>query len=97
MTDVDAYMATTVAPVVVQKGNVTPKAPKRKRDTETKTHDTDELRKKARLYCSCAQQGKSVSRYSSQRMTEFVEERESLTNKRNYIRVFSDLSINYGP
>lgn len=87
MTDVDEYMATTVTPVVIQKG----KAPKRKRDTESKTHDTDELRKKARLYCSCAQQWRSVSRYSSQRMTEFVEEREFDQQKELYTSVFGFL------
>ena len=77
-------MATTAAPVVVQKKT----GPKRKRDTETKTHDTDELRQKARLYCSCAQQWKSVSRYSNQRLGEFVEEREFDQQKELYTSVF---------
>ena len=71
-------------PVVVQKKT----GPKRKRDTETKTHDTDELRQKARLYCSCAQQWKSVSRYSNQRLGEFVEEREFDQQKELYTSVF---------
>ena len=85
MSDVDAYMATD--PVFVQKGGVKPKA-KRKRDTETKTHDLDELRKKARLYCTCAQQWRSVSRYSSQRLTEFVEEREFDNQRELYTSIF---------
>ena len=82
MTDinVDQYMAATTTqpqPVV--------KALKRKREhAET----NNELRQKARLYCQCPQQWKSVSRYSDQRLMEFVQEKQFDQQRHLYNTVF---------
>ena len=77
---VDQYMAATTTPP-----QPVIKAPKRKREhAETNT----ELRQKARLYCHCPQQWKSVSRYSDQRLMEFVQERQFEQQQHLYNTVF---------
>ena len=77
---VDRYMAATTTqpqPVV--------KALKRKRDNaETNT----ELKQKARLLCQCPEQWKSVSRYSDQRLMEFVQEKQFDQQRHLYNTVF---------
>ena len=77
---VDRYMAATTTPP-----QPVTKAPKRKREhAET----NNELRQKARLYCQCPQQWKSVSRYSDQRLMEFVQERTFEQQQHLYNTVF---------
>ena len=56
--------------------NPTPVTKKRKRST------TNELRTKARFYCNCPEQWRSVSKYSEKRLTDFVHERE-FSDERN--------------
>ena len=77
---VDRYMAATTTPP-----QPVVKVQKRKRDNaETNT----ELKQKARLYCRCPEQWKSVSRYSDQRLMEFVQERTFEQQQHLYNTVF---------
>ena len=62
MTDASEYMAPAGGEI---------KTKKRKLVTSD-----DELRQKARLICKCPQQWKSVSKYSTARLSEFVSEHE---------------------
>ena len=48
----------------------------------------DELKQQARLHCSCPQQWKSVSKYSQNRMTEFVLEKEFESQQALYDNIF---------
>ena len=48
----------------------------------------DELKKKARLYCTCPEQWRVVSRYNPKRLGEFVEEQEFLKNRQLYDSIF---------
>jgi hypothetical protein len=77
---VDRYMAATTTPP-----QPVVKAQKRKRDhAETNT----ELKQKARLLCRCSEQWKIVSRYSDQRLMEFVQERTFEQQQQLYNTVF---------
>ena len=77
---VDRYMAATTTPP-----QPVIKVQKRKRDNaETNT----ELKQKARLYCRCPEQWKSVSRYSDQRLMEFVQEKQFDQQRHLYNTVF---------
>ena len=77
---VDRYMAATTTPP-----QPVIKVQKRKRDNaETNT----ELKQKARLLCQCPEQWKSVSRYSDQRLMEFVQEKQFDQQRHLYNTVF---------
>ena len=77
---VDRYMAATTTPP-----QPVVKLQKRKRDNaETNT----ELKQKARLLCQCPEQWKSVSRYSDQRLMEFVQEKQFDQQRHLYNTVF---------
>ena len=54
----------------------TPVNKKRKRSTTKTDSENNELRSKARFYCNCPEQWRSVSKYSEKRMIDFVHERE---------------------
>ena len=58
---------------------------KRKRQNPTADH---ELKRKARFYCTCPQQWKSVSRYNPNRLAEFREEMEFMKNKQLHDSIF---------
>ena len=60
----------TVPAVVTTKGV----SKKRKRTEDDKTN-TDELKKRARLFCKCPEQWRSVSKYNPKRLEEFVTEK----------------------
>jgi hypothetical protein len=62
-------------------------ARKRKAVTTTK-EDTTDLRQKARLYCKCSEQWRTVSRYNSKRLLEFIEEQEYNNQSTLYESVF---------
>ena len=68
---VDDYFVepnSSVDPVVVTK--------KRKLSStdSTKRNEFDDLKKRARLFCKCPEQWRSVSRYNPKRLREFVDE-----------------------
>lgn len=58
-------------PAVVTKGA----AKKRKRTVEDDNTNTDELKRRARLFCKCPEQWRSVSKYNPKRLEEFVTEK----------------------
>ena len=58
---------------------------KRKRETK---EDNSVLKQKARLYCKCPEQWRSVSRYSDARLQQFIEEQEFLQQKQMFDSVF---------
>ena len=61
---------------------------KKKRKRDTVSDDVTTLRQKARLYCTCPQQWKSVSRYSQKRMEEFITEKDFERQQQIYTSVF---------
>ena len=60
----------------------------KKRKAITNKEATNDLRQKARLYCKCPQQWRSVSRYNTKRLEEFVEEQEYNNQSALYESVF---------
>lgn len=48
----------------------------------------DDIKKKARLYCTCPEQWKSVSRYNAERLTQFCEEYEFRQQSELHTTVF---------
>ena len=73
---------TDAAPAVVTKGGK-----KRKRTEDDKTN-TDELKKRARLFCKCPEQWRSVSKYNPKRLEEFVNEQTFSQDQVLYDGVF---------
>jgi hypothetical protein len=82
MTDIGDYLANESVPAQV---TAEPSNKKRKRSL---TKD-DELRQKARFYCKCPEQWRSVSRYSEKRLTEFVQEKEFNDQQQLYDSIFT--------
>jgi hypothetical protein len=81
MTDtIGDYMADIPAVVTVE--------PKNKKRKKTVTRD-EELRQKARFYCKCPEQWRSISRYSEKRLLEFVQEKEFNDQQQLYDSVFT--------
>ena len=65
---------------------------KRKKEIPAnKEAEREQLRKKARFHCACPEQWKSVSRYSNQRLTEFIENKEYEMDKSMQGSVFDFL------
>ena len=62
---------------------------KKKRKLDEKKDDTDELKQKARLYCSCTEQWKIINKYSVDKLKTWVDEREFEQTKRLHETVFS--------
>ena len=60
----------------------------KKRKRQTIQPELDELKKKARLYCTCPEQWRVVSRYNPKRLGEFCEEQEFLKNRQLYYSIF---------
>jgi hypothetical protein len=63
-------VTTDTAPAVVTKASK-----KRKRTVEDDKTNTDELKKRARFLCKCPEQWRSVSKYNTKRLEEFVNEK----------------------
>ena len=70
----------------------TPVNKKRKRSTTKTDSENNELRSKAKFYCSCPEQWRSVSKYSEKRMSDFVHERE-FDNERNLHDSIFDFAV----
>ena len=83
MTGVDEYMANKSESIVESEVII-----KKKRKRDVVGDDVTTLKQKARLYCTCPQQWKSVSRYSQKRMEEFVNEKEFSRQQEIYTSVF---------
>ena len=87
MTDINQYFSSeprvnpdsVVTPVVVSK---------KKRKRENDDGGLSDLKQKARLYCSCPQQWKSVSKYGLKRMEEFVQEKEFERQQQLFDNIF---------
>ena len=59
----------------------------KKRKTEKQPVD-EEIRKKAQFYCTCPEQWRSVSRYSKERLEQFVQENEFKQQQSLHLQVF---------
>lgn len=62
---------------------------KKKRKLDEKKDDTDELKQKAKLYCSCTEQWKIINKYNVDKLKTWVDEREFEQTKRLHETVFS--------
>ena len=60
---------------------------KRKRDPTTKKEDHDQLKKRARLFCSC-EQWKIVSKYNPKRLEEFCIEQQYMSDQLLHDSIF---------
>ena len=83
MTGVDEYMANKSESIVESEVII-----KKKRKRDVVGDDVTTLKQKARLYCTCPQQWKSVSRYSQKRMEEFINEKDFERQQQIYTSVF---------
>ncbi len=60
---------------------------KKKRKLDDKKDDNDELKQKARLYCSCTEQWKIVNKYSVDKLKTWVDEKEFEPDENDYMKL----------
>jgi hypothetical protein len=64
------------------------KVTKKRKTTADRSSDHDALIKRARLHCKCPEQWKTVSRYNSKRLEEFVQEQDFMNSQQLYESIF---------
>lgn len=71
---------------------------KKKRKIEDKKDDTDELKQTAKLYCKCSEQWKIISKYNTDKLKAWIDEKEFDQTKQLHDTVFSFLqkAIGFG-
>lgn len=75
MNDVEAFY-----PAQEEKKSISPEKPK-KRKSHTEEDDKETIRKECKYYCSSPSEWKLVSRYSTQRQKDYLEEKKFIEQK----------------
>ena len=85
MTDIEQFFDNSTTTPEPQPVTASARTKKRKKPTNDENHT---LKKRARFFCKCPEQWRSVSRYSQQRMEQFVQEQEFMNDQAMYDSIF---------
>ena len=61
---------------------------KRKKKSVEDKENTEDLKRRARLYCKCPEQWRSISRYAPKRLEEFCQEQEFNRDEKMYNGIY---------